>query len=300
MGPELPGFVVCPRCHGALEAVGSDAACRSCSRIYPREPEGLCLLADPSDRFDDEDGCGDHANEERSNATTALSYYLPKLRDTLPPGARVLCAGCGVGVDVDLLREAGYDTWGVDCGSRVRHWPQRTCPDNLLVANVKNLPFADRTFDYVKTDCLLPHVGVVGDSTRLGPDWQDARRAVARELLRVTRPGGTIVLANPNRLCPADLFHKGQMREGALARWHWPGERFLLSLGDYRELFRAEGGASAVRALPIAGYWGMHTKRSLPGGRLLVAAADLVFSVVGAPGLRASPLNPWLMVAVQR
>lgn len=307
-----PGWFACPRCRArALEVEGAGLRCSACGTRYARENGFLNLLADAADRFDDEAGCCDHANEEISNALTTRSYYLPLWRclqaargASAEAPLRILSAGCGVGVDVDLNCAHGVDAWGIDCGGRIAHWPQRREKARLLIANVKATPFVDGSFDVVKTDCLLPHVGVIGDSTQVVPDYREQRAAVARELLRIIRPGGLLIMANPNRRCPVDLFHKGQMRRsGALGRIHSRSERFLLDFDDYRDLFLAGAGATAIEALPIADYWNFGTLSKRPVGRILVPLLRAYFALLSLPGfamLRRSAANPWLMVAVRK
>ena len=306
-----PAWLICPRCGaGGLVARGDGLACRGCGAAYGRENGFLNLLKDPRDRFADDSGCCDHENEERSNALTTQSYYLPlwaRLKRRLADGnrpLRVLSAGCGVGVDVDIHCDHGLDAWGIDCGGRVAHWPQRRRRSRLLIANVKAVPFATGSFDVVKTDCLLPHVGVAGDTTRVVPTYGEQRLAVARELTRVVRPGGLLIMANPNRLCPIDLFHKGQMKGGrGLGRFHSPRERFLLAFEDYRHLFVESCCCAAIETLPIAHYWNFSTMSTHPLRRHLVPLLKAYFallSVPALPALRRSPLNPWLMVAVTK
>ena len=311
-GSPPPDWLRCPRCGGGgLAATEAGLECPGCGTVHPRENGFPSLLRDPSDRFADEAGCCEHENEERSNALTTRTYYLPlwdALRRQLTGGGdrplRVLSAGCGVGVDVDLHCEHGIDAWGIDCGGRVAHWPQRRHPSRLLIANVKAAPFATASFDVVKTDCLLPHVGVEGDTTHVAADYREQRLAVARELTRILRPGGLLIMANPNRLCPIDLFHKGQMRNArSLGRLHSPRERFLLAFRDYRELFVDACGCAGIETLPIAGYWNFGTLSRHPVRRLLVPIVRAYFALLSLPGLgplRRSPLNPWLMVAVRK
>ena len=154
----------------------------------------------------------------------------------------------------------------------------------------------DGAFDVVITGCLLPHIGVVGDTVTLRPGWEAQRAATAAELLRVTRPGGSIIVGNPNRLCPADLFHKGQMTGPyKLVRWHWPSERFLLSHGDYVRLF---GASATLSTLPISGYWGFHSKEQRPFTRLLARALKAYFTSCHCRrsvrcGARGSTLGLW-------
>jgi SAM-dependent methyltransferase len=293
--------VVCPACHGRLSVDhGGAAVCDVCHARYVAEAGRPVLLVPGDQRFDDALDCCLLADEERTNAFTTSSYHLPLLRRLLGPdfaGRAVLSAGCGVGVDVDLYRDAGLDAHGVDCGSRVEAWPRRRHPGAFEIGSVTHLPYPDNAFDAVITGCLLPHIGVVGDSAQLRPEGEAERRMVAAELLRVTKPGGHLIMGNPNRLCPADLFHKGQMAgPGSLIRWHGPSEPFLLSFADYEALF---GGAARLTTLPPSNYWGFHTKEEKPATRLLARALKAYFALLSLPALgwlRRSPANPWLMV----
>ena len=286
--------VVCPACHGPLSVDdGGASVCDVCHAAYPAEAGRPVLLVPGDLRFDDALDCCLLSDEERTNAFTTKSYHLPLLRRLLGSGfagASVLSAGCGVGVDVDLYCDAGLDAHGVDCGSRVEAWPRRRHADRFEIGSVTHLPYPDGAFDAVITGCLLPHIGVVGDSAQLRADGAAERRAVAAELLRVVRPGGHVVMGNPNRLCPADLFHKGQMAgPDSLVRWHGPREPFLLSFADYEALF---GGGARLEALPVSGYWGFHSKEAQPATRLLARGAQGLFRAAVAAALRlAAPLG---------
>jgi len=262
--------------------------------------DGFPVLLGPGDaRFADNADCCTFAGEEETNRFTTQNYYLPLIARRLPdrPDLRVLSAGCGIGADVDAFRDAGIQAWGVDCGARTMAWTHRANRGAFQIGSVLNLPYADESFDMIVTGCLFPHIGVEGDSTEVVPDHAAQRARVASELLRVLRPGGLIVTGNPNRLCPVDMFHKGQMQHGGLMRWHSPDEPFLLSFADYGRLFAA----AQVEVLPPARYWGFHTKRRDPKMWVLIAALQAWFAVLSLPGLgvlRASGLNPWLVVGV--
>jgi 2-polyprenyl-3-methyl-5-hydroxy-6-metoxy-1,4-benzoquinol methylase len=41
-------------------------------------------------------------------------YFVHYVRTNAAPGARVLDHGCGAGTTVALLRDAGFDAYGVD------------------------------------------------------------------------------------------------------------------------------------------------------------------------------------------
>lgn len=314
---ELPSWIVCPACKGRLKPESDHVRCVACSMHYQCDDGMWHLLADPGDRFFDDEGCGygpENAveNEEYSNKYTAQHYYLPlwsrlfgdAFHNAAGKPARILSAGCGVGADVDVDRDNGIDAYGIDCGGRTQHWSRRRYPESLYFANVKSLPFADASFDAVKTDCLLPHVGVVGDSTVVTDDCEEQRRQVAAELTRVVRPGGYLIMANPNQLCPVDLFHKGQMKNpNGLVRFHSLTEKFLLSFADYRRYFLDEQGCHSVSTLPVSGYWPFFGKSRDPVKRFLVPPVQAYFAFLSMSFmhfLRVSPLNPWLMVIVRK
>lgn len=103
----------------------------------------------------------------------------------------ILDVGCGTGDDVislaELVGNRGHAT-GVDSSEKMitearkrlelrREKPQ---PVEFHQGNVHHLDFADNTFDCIRAERLLMHV-------------DDPRKAIA-EMVRVTRPGGRIVV----------------------------------------------------------------------------------------------------------
>ncbi len=139
---------------------------------------------------------------------------------------RVLDIGCGHGILLERARArwpglapCGCDFSAVMC-SRTR---ARNPTAAVAQADAEALPFGDRRFDHVFMVEVLEHV-------------PDARRALA-EVRRVLRPGGTFLVAVPNR----DWFHYEahmQAREKNRpleAQWHWYGAR------EIRELLAACG-----------------------------------------------------------
>jgi 2-polyprenyl-3-methyl-5-hydroxy-6-metoxy-1,4-benzoquinol methylase len=112
--------------------------------------------------------------------------FYAKYADSLQParkGARALDVGCGVGQVVARLAEAGFDAWGVDVSepniSRARKFSEQ-----CQLYDGRKLPFPDRHFASVGALNVLEHV--------------DEPEAFITELVRVTEPGGRIVLSSPN------------------------------------------------------------------------------------------------------
>jgi len=306
----LPSWVVCPQCRGPVESRENWVTCRRCGRRYDRKHGFLNLLLDAADVFQDERQEERDLKEENANQYSTLNFCLPLLQRLFGDGGsagrhappRILSSACGVGVDVDLLTDRGFDTYGFDCGERTWIWSRRRYPERLFVANAKALPFADAAFDFINSGCLLPHVGVFGDTTRVTPDYREQRLRVARELVRVLNPGGYILMNNPNRLCPLDLHHL-QPHPNRLARLHSPTERFLLSLDDHRELFLGAAGCRTVQLLPPAGYWGCLQKSQDPVRKFLVPPVRLLIRLLSTgifSPLLPSPFSPWLFVLVQK
>ena len=100
----------------------------------------------------------------------------------LPRRPAILDAGCGSGRTLDDLAARGTVA-GVDTSALAVTAARRRGHADVHIAAVERLPFADRTFDLVTCLDVIEHT----------PD----DRATLAELLRVTRPGGTLVVTVP-------------------------------------------------------------------------------------------------------
>jgi SAM-dependent methyltransferase len=241
--------------------------------------------------------------EERDNRRFTLEYTAPLLSRLIGPpsaGGAVLSVGCGVGSDVETLAGLGWDAHGVEPGYRHEAWSRRTCPQRLHLGDGRRLPFDDGRFDAVTSYGVIEHIGAIGDSVEVGPDFWEQRVRYARELARVTRPGGAIVLSTPNKLFPFDFFHSTN-RYGV--RPHSPREAFSVSYGEIERLFVGIAGCRAIRPLGLAGGFVFRRSREHLWGRMLVPVARGAFTALGwralAPVAR-SPVNPFLIVHVTR
>jgi ubiquinone/menaquinone biosynthesis C-methylase UbiE len=102
-------------------------------------------------------------------------------------GTRALDAGCGTGFQTAVLERLGYAAHGVDIAPRLLAVARRRLPAaTLLVASVEALPYRDASFDAVA--CCGSTLSFVDDPA-----------GALRELARVLKPGGLIVLEVEHR-----------------------------------------------------------------------------------------------------
>jgi SAM-dependent methyltransferase len=134
-----------------------------------------------------------------STIQKAVLKHIPSLK--LPGGAAVLDAPCGAGALCEALAKNGFAAWGADvdpaCGA------QALLAERFVIADFNHhLPCGDASFDAVFCVEGIEHL--------------ENRFAFLREVWRVLRPGGTLVLTTPNivslrsrvRFLGSGFFHK--------------------------------------------------------------------------------------------
>jgi len=132
----------------------------------------------------------------------------------VPRDGAVLEAGCGTGSVMGLLAERGFRVAGVDLSPEALvHASSHS--SELSVATVTSLPFADGTFDLVYSTGVFDLL----DDSDLS--------AALREVLRVTVPGGRIVLINA---APCRLHRRVMRRLESRNRWRYGPKREIESL----------------------------------------------------------------------
>ena len=127
---------------------------------------------------------GDYDRFSRYMEDDARSFYE---RLDVPAGAHLLDVACGSGQLALIAAREGVRVTGVDiAGNLIERARTRAAAEGLLarfqVADPEALPFSDASFDVV--------VSLIGAMFAPRP------HLVARELLRVCVPGGTIAMVN--------------------------------------------------------------------------------------------------------
>jgi SAM-dependent methyltransferase len=273
---------VCPYCLGKLQRRAAAITCDGCGKSYPAMSSAVADFA-PDDSFDDfftrtpdlqKDWLGiEMPREEEYEIGLAKRYVAPLMRRLgYQPGARALSAGCGLGAEVDVLTDEGFPSWGIDLGNRHLGWFRRRYPQRLARADMRELPFADEAFDFVISLNTIEHVGTLGDTTKVAPDYLHQRMRALKALLRVTKPGGHVLVSGLSRTIPFDFGHIQDVK-GPI-RWHSPFEPFLLNYNDIKKMCREAGGTDWARPLPLRGFFSWTRLRHVRGVKHLLPTAD--------------------------
>lgn len=140
--------------------------------------------------------------------------FLAIFRDRgleIDKNAAILDLGCGDGVAVSELREAGYNAFGSDISlARLRNNPESAALEAAgIVRHIESqpyaLPFEDNAFDFVISYQVFEHV-------------QDYASTVA-EVCRVLKPGGATLNIFPSRY--RIIEPHGGIPLGSLIQEYW-------------------------------------------------------------------------------
>jgi MPBQ/MSBQ methyltransferase len=152
--------------------------------------------------------------------------------DQLPKGTTVLDVGCGIGGSSRILaQDYGFSVTGITISPQQVKRAQELTPEDVdakfQVDDAMSLSFDDASFDVVWSIEAGPHM----------PD----KAIFAKELLRVLKPGGKLVVADWNqrddREVPLNAWERPVMTQ-LLDQWSHPA---FASIEGFSELLEATG-----------------------------------------------------------
>ncbi len=177
----------------------------------------------------------DYVAHVEANPYTAL-YEAPGLRALVPPiaGRRVLDAGCGGGRTSAWLAELGAEVVGIDVSPELVRLARERLPSATFSVGdlAEPLPFENGEFD----------VAVAGLVMHYLRDWVPT----LRELRRVLRPDGVVVLSTHHPAMDAELANSSDYfavellrdvwtvggREREVRFWHRPLSRMFGEIAE--------------------------------------------------------------------
>lgn len=155
-------------------------------------------------------------------------------------GARALVDGCGVGMYVRALQEAGAYVWGLDIEHEHAALAAQVAPGaGVCQCAGESLPFRDARFDLVLSHEVIEHV-------------QDDR-LYAAEMMRVLRRGGRAMIFCPNRLYPFEThghYWRGDYHFGNTPLINWLPNPARDRLAPHVRAYTRRGLRSLFDSLP--------------------------------------------------
>ncbi len=131
------------------------------------------------------------------NLSERIVEYPFVLRNlNLAQGGLVLDVGCGSSYFPPILASLGYQTYGID----VEDYPVETPNFKFVKTDVRRTGFPDAFFDRILVISTMEHIGIKHFGTAAGSSGLDdvgADRQAMRELVRILKPGGKILMTVP-------------------------------------------------------------------------------------------------------
>lgn len=182
-GSNLRGFLTARDPHYGIAGEYSLVRCATCSLVFTNpmySDEELASLY-PADYY------AYHSSSPVSHWKKLAKRWLGYWQGTKDPHfhspGRFLDVGCGSGDFVERMREAGWETHGVEISDAAARAGQSRGL-SISSGKVEGARFPAESFDYVRASHSLEHM--------------TDPHAALDEMFRILRPGGTLLLAVPN------------------------------------------------------------------------------------------------------
>jgi SAM-dependent methyltransferase len=127
---------------------------------------------------------------DRFTSDYSLKYleFIGEIGRDLPAGSRILEAGSGTGQTLSCFSR-GHHTVGLDISVRALELSRGSC-ESPVRGDILSMPFRDESFDLVYNSGVIEHF-----------KEPENLRAI-REMARVTKREGMVIVIVPNSLCP--------------------------------------------------------------------------------------------------
>jgi SAM-dependent methyltransferase len=302
--------LVCPRCHGRLTAEVATLACERCDLQFRTNSFGYLEFVLERLLFQIDSTTDDYGHVQELGGARFFDQFLwPYV--TQEEVRRVLDVGTGIGTGVSRLARAGYEAYGIDLPNLCRFWAKAgNDPQGFVCCESSQMPFPDGYFDLVYSLGVIEHVGTEIGHCTLSPTYWESRFKYARELIRVAKPSGRILISCPNKSFPIDIQHGPTDRlspRSAFRELIWKktkinihptwGNNHLLSYSETMNLFR-RAGAKSFRPVALEGFLGLSSLRS---GYLKSLRRLVELYLKNLPQtLRSTFLNPYMLIEIRR
>ncbi len=195
---RLLSILKCPQCGGPLKIAHEKLVCSACNAVYPVEGGIPALLpsVEPSEAISQFDYLTHYKQdseqfdyfERRGGATAHSERRLREYIQSFVPqdATSILDVGCGSAWVAKAYQNSGtfvcsLDISAVNPRKAIERYP---FADHVgVAADTYHLPFMDGSFDCIIAAEIIEHV----------PD----PKAFADQLMRVLRPGGTVIVSTP-------------------------------------------------------------------------------------------------------
>ncbi|UCG23050.1 MAG: class I SAM-dependent methyltransferase [Chloroflexota bacterium] len=165
---------------------------------------------------------------------------LAMVRQWADLSGRVLDNGCGLGTWLEALRPYSRHRFGLEPEFE-RATQARPRAEGVVQAVGERLPFDDDSFDVVLSNEVIEHVA-------------DDRLAV-REMVRVAKPGGRIVIFCPNRWYPVEqhgVYWRGRYKFGNIPLVNYLPNSLRDRLAPHVRAYTSGRLRELIRGLPVS------------------------------------------------
>lgn len=164
---------------------------------------------------------------------------LQMIRRWADVSGRILDDGCGLGTYLAAFAPYSDHRFGLEVeADRARRAQRRAT--GVAVGVGEHLPFPDGSFDFVLSNEVIEHA--------------DDDVKYAAEMVRVTRPGGRIVVFCPNRWYPVEqhgIFWRGEYRFGNIPLVNYLPNFLRNRLAPHVRTYTASGVRRLWKPLPV-------------------------------------------------